>query len=121
MKTIQYGGDERNGVVFEYSFSLLAMEKGRRDEYLKKKLEELNLVDDFLFGAVLSYPGIGEKFARLLLETVFGRKLGKLTVIPQKTYYGGDTDQHGARHPASCARCSDILNIRFQRTRKVSR
>jgi len=52
---------------------------------LKKKLEELNLVDDFLFGAVLSYPGIGEVFARTLLETVFGRKLGKLTIIPQTT------------------------------------
>jgi len=64
---------------------------------LKKKLEELNLVDDFLFGAMLSYPEIGEKFARLLLETVFSRKFGKLTIIPQKTYYGGDTDQHGAR------------------------
>ncbi len=53
-----------------------------------KKLEELNLVDDFLFGAVLSYPEIGEEFARKLLETVFERKFGKLTVIPQKVYYG---------------------------------
>lgn len=62
-----------------------------------KKLEELNLVDDFLFGSVLSYPGIGETFARELLETVFDRKFGKMTVIPQKVYYGGDRDRHGAR------------------------
>lgn len=62
-----------------------------------RKLEELNLMDDFLFGSMLSYPGIGEAFAGELLETVFERKFGKLTVIPQKVYYGKDTDQHGAR------------------------
>lgn len=64
---------------------------------MKRKLEELNLMDDFLFGSMMSYPGIGEAFAGKLLETVFGRKFGKLKVIPQKAYYGGDTDQHGAR------------------------
>ena len=62
-----------------------------------RKLEELNLVDDFLFVSVLSYPGIGEAFARELLETVFERKFGKLTVVTQKAYYGDDTDKHGAR------------------------
>lgn len=46
---------------------------------------------------MLSYPEIGEIFARELLETVFARSFGKLTVVPQKVYYGGDTDQHGAR------------------------
>lgn len=29
----------------------------------KRKLEELNLLDDFLFGAVVTYPGIGEQLA----------------------------------------------------------
>lgn len=62
-----------------------------------RKLEDLNLVDDFLFGSVMSYPGIGEIFARELLETIFDRKFGRLTVIPQKVYYGSDTDRHGAR------------------------
>lgn len=62
-----------------------------------RKLEELNLVDDFLFTSMLSCPGIGETFARELLETIFERKFGKLTVIPQKVYYGNNTDQHGAR------------------------
>lgn len=63
----------------------------------KRKLEELNLLDDFLFGSMISYPGIGESFVKLLLKTILGKDLGKLTVIPQKFYYGTDTDQHGAR------------------------
>lgn len=63
----------------------------------KRKLEELNLLDDFLFGSVVSYPGIGEQFARILLRIIFRREFGKLTVISQKNYYGIDTDKHGAR------------------------
>ena len=63
----------------------------------RRKLEELNLLDDFLFGSVVSYPGIGEQFARILLRIIFQKEFGKLTVIPQKNYYGIDTDKHGAR------------------------
>lgn len=63
----------------------------------KRNLEELNLLDDFLFGSVVSYPGIGEQFARILLRIIFHREFGKLTVISQKNYYGIDTDKHGAR------------------------
>lgn len=64
---------------------------------IRRKLEELNLLDDFLFGTMLTYPEIGEKFVRELLKTIFGREFGKLTVVPQKVYYGSDTDKHGAR------------------------
>ena len=63
----------------------------------RRKLEELNLLDDFLFGSVVSYPGIGEQFARILLRIIFQKEFGKLTVISQKNYYGIDTDKHGAR------------------------
>lgn len=63
----------------------------------RKKLEELNLLDDFLFGSMVAHPEIGEKFVRELLEIIFHREFGKLTVIPQKTYYGSDTDKHGTR------------------------
>ncbi len=63
----------------------------------KRTLEELNLLDDFLFGSMVTYPEIGEAFIRELLKTIFGRKFGSLTVIPQKVYYGSDTDKHGAR------------------------
>ena len=63
----------------------------------RRTLEELNLLDDFLFGSVVSYPGIGEQFARILLRIIFQKEFGKLTVISQKNYYGVDTDKHGAR------------------------
>ncbi|MDO4337970.1 MAG: Rpn family recombination-promoting nuclease/putative transposase [Eubacteriales bacterium] len=63
----------------------------------KRKLEELNLLDDFLFGTMVTYPEIGESFVREILKTIFQRNFGSLTVISQKVYYGSDTDKHGAR------------------------
>ena len=63
----------------------------------KRKLKELNLLDDFLLGTMMSYPGIGEQFSRIILETILNRKIGRLTVVPQKVYFGKDTDKHGAR------------------------
>lgn len=91
-----------------------------------RKLKDLNLVDDFLFGCMLSYPGIGEAFARELLETIFDRKFGKLTVIPQKVYYGGDTDQHGARVDVYIEEESDwqevsaVFDVEAQKTRCIA-
>lgn len=64
---------------------------------VKRKLEDLNLLDDFLFGSMVTHPVVGEKFAREILKTIFGKDFGKLTVVPQKVYYGIDTDKHGAR------------------------
>ena len=63
----------------------------------KRSLKELNLLDDFLFGSMVNYPGIGEAFSRELLKIIFQREFGKLTVIPQKVYFGADTNKHGAR------------------------
>ena len=63
----------------------------------RRKLEDLNLLDNFLFGSMVTHPEIGEKFIRELLKIIFGRDFGKLTVVPQKIYYGTDTDMHGAR------------------------
>ena len=61
----------------------------------KKKLKELNLLDDFLFFKMLNYPEIGEEFSRELLKIIFGKSFEKLVVVPQKVYYGSDTDKHG--------------------------
>lgn len=63
----------------------------------KRKLEELNLLDDFLFGTMVSHPKVGEDFVHAVLKIIFGRNFDRLTVVPQKTYYGNDTDLHGAR------------------------
>ena len=63
----------------------------------KRKLEELNLLDNFLFGSMVTHPKLGERFVRELLQIIFNRQFGRLIVVPQKVYYGTDTDIHGAR------------------------
>lgn len=45
---------------------------------VKRKLEELNLLDDFLFGTMVSYPIIGEEFVREILKIIFRKDFGKL-------------------------------------------
>ena len=51
-------------------------------ERRRKTLEELNLLDDFLFNAMLTYPDTGEAFIRKLLETLFDRKFPHLKIHP---------------------------------------
>ena len=63
----------------------------------KRKLEELNLLDNFLFGSMVTHPKLGERFVIELLQIIFNRQFGRLIVVPQKVYYGTDTDIHGAR------------------------
>ena len=63
----------------------------------RKSLEEMNLLDDFLFGSVVAYPEIGEHFVRSILKTIFGREFKHLSVTAQKVLYGADTNLHGAR------------------------
>ena len=64
---------------------------------MKRKLEELNLLDDFLFGSVLSYPDIGEEFCRKILKILLHVEMDRVHIVPQKVYYGSDTDKHGTR------------------------
>ena len=47
----------------------------------RKRLEDMNLLDDFLFNAVMTFPGIGERFCRLLLQVVLGREIGRLLIV----------------------------------------
>ncbi len=63
----------------------------------KRSLAEMNLLEDFLFNAMVTYPKIGEQFARILLKGIFGKDFGRLTVVPQKVYCGSDTDKRGTR------------------------
>ena len=63
----------------------------------KRTLQELNLLDDFLFNKVTSYPGIGEEFGRELLRLIYQREFGRIKVVPQKVYYGSDVGKHGIR------------------------
>ena len=62
-----------------------------------KKLEEMNLVDDFLMNSLISHKIYGEKASRYLLECILSKKLGKLMVVPQRFFPGVDPESHGVR------------------------
>ena len=64
---------------------------------VKRTVEELNLIDDFLFYKMISHPEFGEEFSRELLRIILGKEVGKLQVVPQKVYYGSDPQTHGTR------------------------
>ena len=63
----------------------------------RKKLEELNLLDDFLFNAMMTYPEMGEEFTRKILKLLFNKEFRNLKVIAQISYVGLNTDLRGAR------------------------
>ena len=64
---------------------------------VRKELQELDLIDNFLFGSVLTHPEYGARLGRILLEKMLRRNLGELVVTPQKIYFGSDTYLHGIR------------------------
>ncbi len=59
-----------------------------------KKLEALNLIDNFLFGSVMTYPGISEKFSRKLLQIILNRDCGNFTVVPYDPFGLGRASPH---------------------------
>lgn len=63
----------------------------------KKNIEELNLLDDFLMGTVLSYPRIGPEVCRKMISIILHREIRGVRIVPQKAYFGADTDKHGIR------------------------
>jgi len=65
-----------------------------------RKLEELNLLDDFLFHEVVASPEVGEEFCRILLSVILGKEIRKVKVFAQKSILGRDTDRHGIRMDA---------------------
>ena len=73
------------------------MAHDKAKEYTKRKLEALNLIDDFLFQELISQEGDGEEFTRILLSTILGKRIRKVKVVAQKNILGIDTDKHGIR------------------------
>ena len=63
----------------------------------RKKLEELNLLDEFLCNAMMTYPEMGERCTRKILKLLFNKEFRNLKVIAQKSYGGLNTDLRGAR------------------------
>lgn len=63
----------------------------------RRKLEELNLLDDFLFQELVTRGEEGEQFCRTLLGTILGKEIGRVKVIPQKTILGKGMENHGIK------------------------
>ena len=66
----------------------------------RRTLEELNLLDDFLFQEVISRGEKGEEVCRILLSIILDKKIGQVTVTPQKPILGRDTTLRGIRMDA---------------------
>lgn len=49
-----------------------------------KKLEDMNLVDDFLMTSLICHQEYGDRSVRYMLECILNCRFGKLTVVPQQ-------------------------------------
>jgi predicted transposase/invertase (TIGR01784 family) len=62
-----------------------------------KKLADMNLVDDFLAYSLTTHKRYGEEASRFILECILQRKIGHLTIVPQKVWHGEEPKGHGVR------------------------
>lgn len=75
-----------------------------------RKLEDLNLIDNFLFHEMLLQKEIGEKFAKILLKTILGKPVRNVKIVPQMKIPGIDVDRHGIQLDAYIKEVVDELN-----------
>lgn len=78
--------------------------------YGRRPLSALNLIDDFLFQAVVSEEDGGKEVCQILLSTILNRPIGDVHVSAQKVLLGSDTDKHGIRLDA-CVETEQKVDI----------
>ena len=64
---------------------------------MRRKLEELDLIDDFLMNGIANNEKVKEKFFKKLLSVLLEQDIGKVTVTAQKMIPAIDTDYRGVR------------------------
>ena len=62
-----------------------------------RPLQELNLIDSFLFGASTEKIQDAEFIAKLIIERATNEKVDKITVVSEKELTGIDVQHHGIR------------------------
>ena len=62
-----------------------------------RPLADLNLLDDFLMNKISSSPEVGEPFLKEILNIILKVNLQKVSIVPQKVYYGITPQMHGTR------------------------
>ena len=77
--------------------SMFNFDKNKSCKRETKTLQELNLIDSFLFGASTEKTQDAEFIAKLIIERATGRKIGKVAVVSEKVLTGVDTRYHGIR------------------------
>ncbi len=70
---------------------------GQEQTYQKKKFEDLNLMDAFLFDVSTENPENAEKIARAIVRRVIGRELQEIVVENQKQFRGAEVGKRGIR------------------------
>ena len=65
--------------------------------YARRKVQELNLIDNFLFVTLVNHPLYGKEFSRKLLKTIFKRDFPNIIVRAEAIFLGSNTNRHGAR------------------------
>ena len=63
----------------------------------QKAFKSLNLINSFLFGASTEKPENAEFIARLIIERATGKKLGRISVVPEKSLLGIQLGNQGIR------------------------
>ena len=63
----------------------------------KKPLEEMDVIDNFLFTEIASSEEDGEEVCGLILSRVLKRRLGSVKLVGQRTFPGVSEDTHGIR------------------------
>lgn len=63
----------------------------------KRKLEELNVLDDFLFQELVTRDEKGERFCQILLSTILEKEIENVKVVSQKSVLGFNTGRHGIK------------------------
>ena len=75
---------------------------------VKKRIEELDLMDDFLFTEASTDSETAPLLMRLIIERATGVKVGKMNIEPQKTVNRVDTDCHGIRMDVTVREVTDV-------------
>ena len=75
---------------------------------VKKRIEELDLMDDFLFTEATIDPETGQLLLKMIIERAVGLKVENLIIEPQKTINGVDTDSHGIRMDVTAREVTDV-------------
>lgn len=77
-----------------------------------KTLQDLNLINGFLFGASTEDPQNAEFIAKLIIERATGRKVKEVTVTQEKNLFGLDVNYHGIRMDLYVTECENNNVVR---------